>query len=654
MKKRMISLLLAAVLAMTLLPALPWAAAEEGEEAASPQDSGVSADDDNAGGRENDTGSAVTQTAEGEDEIITHFHTNETEQLWLDHLHLPGFAVELYDILVRESEEEHLGTDVLALDDSFALIPEQGEQPVTEVTFVEEVDYEEPLYLAVNALPVSGDTLGQEHIYILDVTAGDKAVDYSALSEGSVVKTSAFNGICITSVTRTGNPNFDAELEAAKEYILEVCRAFDRTHPEVFWLSGKTRLRIEFANLTAGGQTVQKAFFFYVLADDSGFTVRDSAYAGFGAIQAGIRRRDDAIRTILASVPRSGAEAQIKAINDWLTKHNEYNTSADLNTIGIDSRHCLGALTGSVGTRGPVCEGYSKAFKVLCDQLGVPCLLETGYGRTTAGVGLHMWDLVEMPDGKWYGADITWDDPVVAGRSGAVSGMENEKYLLVGNGTVIDKYRFDVTHLADSANMNPELSAGAYAGGTVLEDEAVPLGALPEEAVQPAPGLPFRDVPAGAYYADAVGWALRKGVTTGTSSSTFSPGGSCTRGQVVTFLWRAMGQPAPKSSVNPFSDVKNSDYFRTAILWATEKGITTGTSPKTFSPGSICTRAQVITFLWRAMGRPEDKGSAVWYADAVNWAERHGLLAGTSQAFTPDGTCPRADIVTYLYRALGK
>lgn len=654
MKKQMISLLLAATLTTTFLPAVPWAeAADAGEEASAPG-SGFSEFAETEKTCENDTDDSVTQTDEAEDEIITHFHTNETERVWLDHLHLPEFALELYDILVKESEEEYLTTDVLALDSSFVLASEQDEHIVTEVTFVEEVDYEEPIYLAGKALPVSGDTLGQEHIYILDVTTADEAVDYSALREGSLVKTSAFNGICITSVTRTGNPNFDSNLDAAKEYIMEVCRAFDRTHPEVFWLSGKTKLRIEFANLTAGGKTVQKAFFFYVLADNSGFTVRDSAYAGYGAIQAGIRRRDDAIRSILASVPRSGAAAQVKAINEWLTKHNEYNTSADLNSIGIDSRHCLGALTGSIGTKGPVCEGYSKAFKVLCDQLGVPCLLETGYARTTSSVGLHMWDLVEMPDGKWYGADITWDDPVVEGRSGAVSGMENEKYLLVGYGTVIDKFRFDATHLADSSNQNPSLSDGAYAGGTVLEDAAVPLSALPVGVEQPAPGLPFSDVPADAYYADALRWALQKGVTTGTTASTFSPGASCNRGQVVTFLWRAMGQPAPKSSRNPFTDVKTGDYYQNAILWAVEKGITTGTSAGTFSPKRTCTRAEVITFLWRAMGKPENKGSSVWYADAVNWADRHGLLADASRAFTPEEVCPRADIVTYLYRALNK
>ena len=683
MKKQIISLFLAAALTTSLLPAAPWAAAAAAGETASAQESGFSAHPDRDGSAETETGPMAESAAEPEDEIVAHFHTNAIDQEWLDHLHLPDYALDLYSILVRESEEEHLSSDILAADSSFTLRGKQNEHTFSQVSFVEVVDYEEPLYLADQALPVTGHTLGQEHIYILDAKLGDKAVDYGALSEGSVVKTSSFNGVCITSVTRTGNPNFDADLAAAREYVLAACRAFDRTHPEVFWLSGHTRLRIDVAEITTGGQTVQKAFFFYVLADDSGFTVRDSAYSGFGAIQAGIQRRDDAIRTILAAVPKSGEEAQVKALNAWLTQHNEYNTSTDLNAIGIDSRHCLGALTGSVGTRGPVCEGYSKAFKVLCDQLGIPCLLETGYAGTNRGMGLHMWNEVEMPDRNWYGADITWDDPVVAGVTGARSGRENEKYLLVGNGTVIDKLRFDASHQAEPENQNPQLSAGAYVGGsTVLGDAPVPLGSLPTGAiqaavpgsdlppgtvqpvvsgsdlsagaVQPAPGQPFNDVPAGAYYADAVGWALKKGITAGISPDTFAPNAGCSRGQVVTFLWRAMGKPAPKRDANPFTDVKSGDYFRPAILWAVEQGITTGTASGTFSPERPCTRGQVITFLWRTLGKPENKGSSLWYADAVNWAERHGLLAGTAQAFTPDGACPRADIITYLYRALNQ
>lgn len=115
---------------------------------------------------------------------------------------------------------------------------------------------------------------------------------------------------------------------------------------------------------------------------------------------------------------------------------------------------------------------------------------------------------------------------------------------------------------------------------------------------------PFTDVPADAYYHDAVLWALDKNVTTGTSKTTFSPSATCTRGQVVTFLWRAMGCPEPASTENPFTDVTESDYFYKAVLWAVEKGVTNGTTDTTFGPNGTCTSAHVVTFLWRANGKP--------------------------------------------------
>ena len=110
----------------------------------------------------------------------------------------------------------------------------------------------------------------------------------------------------------------------------------------------------------------------------------------------------------------------------------------------------------------------------------------------------------------------------------------------------------------------------------------------------------FVDVPENAYYTPAVNWAVEKGVTEGTSATTFSPDAACTRAQIVTFLYRAAGSPAVKSTVNPFTDVTASDYYYNAVLWAVENGITTGTSETTFSPDDACTRAQIVTFLYRA------------------------------------------------------
>lgn len=158
--------------------------------------------------------------------------------------------------------------------------------------------------------------------------------------------------------------------------------------------------------------------------------------------------------------------------------------------------------------------------------------------------------------------------------------------------------------------------------------------------------LPFVDVSDNDYYRDAVEWAYTNGVTTGTSETTFGPADKCTRGQVVTFLWRAAGTPDPKSRNNPFTDVKESDYFYKAILWAVEKGITAGTSADKFSPNETCSSAHIITFLYRASGDGRDG----WYQEARNWALSANLLENTGLTVSPDEPCPRGAVATFLYK----
>lgn len=167
----------------------------------------------------------------------------------------------------------------------------------------------------------------------------------------------------------------------------------------------------------------------------------------------------------------------------------------------------------------------------------------------------------------------------------------------------------------------------------------------------------FVDVPADAYYADAVAWAVKEGITSGTSATTFTPNASCTRAQMVTFLWRANGSPKA-TGVNPFTDVSADAYYYDAVLWAAEKGITSGTTATTFSPDAVLTRGQTVTFLYRAAGTPAVSGGSfadvdanAYYADAVAWAVSEGITSGTSATtFSPDAACTRGQIVTFLYR----
>lgn len=171
-------------------------------------------------------------------------------------------------------------------------------------------------------------------------------------------------------------------------------------------------------------------------------------------------------------------------------------------------------------------------------------------------------------------------------------------------------------------------------------------------AVVNASSAQFADVPRNAYYASAVDWALKAGVTTGTSDTEFSPDDTLTRAQAVTFLWRAMGQPVPSASYHKFGDVYDSDYYYEAVQWAVENGVTNGVSDTEFEPYGSVTRGQMITFLWRALGRPGDTGQGEWYADAEYWARSNSLLTGTALIYTTDAGCPRGDVVYYMWNAL--
>ena len=169
----------------------------------------------------------------------------------------------------------------------------------------------------------------------------------------------------------------------------------------------------------------------------------------------------------------------------------------------------------------------------------------------------------------------------------------------------------------------------------------------------------FVDVATGSYYEDAVDWAVGNGITQGTDATHFSPDGICTRAQAVTFLWRAAGSPAPRSRTVPFADVPAGSYYYDAVLWAVENGIAKGTSDTTFNPNMTCTRAQIVAFLWRSEKSPAagtanpfaDVKSTAYYADAVLWAVKEDITKGnTSTTFSPDADCTRAQIVTFLWR----
>ena len=188
------------------------------------------------------------------------------------------------------------------------------------------------------------------------------------------------------------------------------------------------------------------------------------------------------------------------------------------------------------------------------------------------------------------------------------------------------------------------------------------MGLTEQQVARPGAPIanPFADVAEDSFYYDAVLWAVGNGITTGADETHFLPDAICQRASVVTFLWRAAGSPKPETTVNPFVDVHEDEYYYDAVLWALENGITTGIDATHFAPFGNCSRAQVVTFLWRANGSPAASGTAPfadvaegqWYTDAVLWAVENGITNGMSATvFGVENTCNRAQIVTFLYRA---
>jgi len=215
-----------------------------------------------------------------------------------------------------------------------------------------------------------------------------------------------------------------------------------------------------------------------------------------------------------------------------------------------------------------------------------------------------------------------------------------------------------VSEFTYDANGNQSTETTTYADGSVEKFE------YQYEAYSVERGPAFVDVQdENAYYYKPVDWAVEQGITNGTDESHFSPELSCSRAQMVTFLWRAAGSPEPKKAVNPFSDVKKGAYYYDAVLWAVENGITQGTGEGKFSPEDTVSRGQTVTFLYRFFDEPpvqpdgagfSDVHPGYYFADAVIWALDNEITNGTGDnRFQPNTPCTRAQIVTFLYRAMG-
>lgn len=295
-------------------------------------------------------------------------------------------------------------------------------------------------------------------------------------------------------------------------YAFEVYGAFDRDHPEVFWLDTESLcgMNLQYSvNRQNSEVSYDLDIFFYLTGD--GFDLRLECYRDVSVIAAAATQRDLDIQRILAGCPVDGSVAeQVRYLNRALTQSNAYNSAAAAGNSDAASPtawKCVSALSGSAGSNGPVCEGYARAFKVLCDRLGIPCVLTEGFARGGVDdrVQLHMWNYVQI-DGKWYAVDVTWNDPRAAGSGETVvSGRENEKYLLIGSQSAVSSgMTFAESHHVRNGmhsgstqyTNGPVLSAGAY---ELEAAEPGPTVSVPtvSQPTEPEPVIPQPTVPEG-------------------------------------------------------------------------------------------------------------------------------------------------------------
>lgn len=572
---------------------------------------------------------------------------------WVDRLDLPDYPVGLYEALDQGSTSILNGC--LIQDASFTLPASMsGSSGGYKVASVQQVDFELAEMFS-NGVSLGVSSFTSEDFYIVNAAQSDSQIDYGALRMGDVVRTPSFNGVFVTSLPC--GQSFEQEKKQTCTYISTVFQAFDRDHPEVFWLSGKGRVRI----ITAGDASGQESgFFFLILADDNGFNMRAPAWNKAGAVTSGIQRRDQAAANILSTVTASAPAEQVRQVNRWLTQHNEYNTSPDLTAIGNEPHECLAALEGRSGREGPVCDGYARAFKVLCDRLGIPCVLENGYAKTAPNAKgvLHMWNAVQI-GGKWYGVDVTWNDPTPQRSAGAKSGYENEQFLLVGSSTKVLDMTFAASHpatnraSADGVSFinGPALNASAFSGG------AGAAGPSPTPSPTPAPSQPsgsqtlatgqtFYDVPKGSWFFSAVDYAYKHGMMVGTGPKVFTPNGVTTRQELWMILARMDGA-APAD-------------MRAARTWAVNLRLTDGAGATGYLSRQefaatlhhYCALKGYNTFSMFSLDRFPDSRSIAGYAQTgMAWAVGHGLLRGTDKGrLEPVGTTTRAEMATILMR----
>ena len=388
------------------------------------------------------------------------------------------------EIVVREEYYDLGEAQTSAVGISFFSLANGTVEPTVtnEVKWIDRIVLESNIRAAYDQLVEGSDNDGVDDILIDDSYFDG---NHSIVVGTETVALDEANGI-------TMNAAMNEVYGRYEPFINAVCSAFDRDHPEVFWLSGTWSSGVS-ASSDGTNCTVTVSIVLHDTTSENSNIhkdVRADAYQDQESIKAAIAERDVKVNAILAEAnAKSGVYEKIKLFNETLTKSNEYNTSKDLNLIDHSCRECISALNGSSGTTGPVCEGYARAFKVLCDAAGIPCVLVDGQATNSSGqTEAHMWNYAQV-DGAWYAVDVTWNDPVISGASGVVSGYESEEWLLVGSGTEVNGGEFIDSHPVSNTVLGnpphgftngPQLNVDKYDYVPALTDGDVVLD-LPAE-----------------------------------------------------------------------------------------------------------------------------------------------------------------------------
>ncbi len=322
--------------------------------------------------------------------------------------------------------------------------------------------------------PTLGTSQDEGYVYIIDVVEGQVEFTYTDNSDKQSCAVQAVQDAA------------GAQYAVIRDFSFEVYGIFDRDHPEVFWLTGASKCGRK-TSLSYGG-TGGSGFANYTMTvyftlKDSSFDLRAEGYQDQTVIADAIAQRDSDVERIVSGCPTGATvEEQIKYLNETLTHTNAYNSVvAGGSTSGVTGNawECISALAGSSGAEGPVCEGYARAFKVLCDEMGIPCTLVEGdaAGSSTDIPGGHMWNYVQV-DNAWYAVDVTWNDPVTGGADPVTSGYENENWLLLGSQTLVsDNWTFIQSHPVSNAIRTNGL---AYPNGPVLSETDYVAPVYPE------------------------------------------------------------------------------------------------------------------------------------------------------------------------------